>query len=119
MNCHPIRTQRTSPSSQTRLVDANWNASAVTADAPFWNNDFAIAIAAYEHEEEAAPNPVARATGFGPDRESAASIRARGTHAWTIADTLSCAQVMLSGRPLSSTSTTGFLVAIIASINFI
>ena len=86
MNCHPIRTQRTSPSSQTRLVDANWNASAVTADAPFWNNDFAIAIAAYEHEEEAAPNPVARATGLGPDRESAASIRARGTHAWTIAE---------------------------------
>ena len=46
VNCQPIRTQRTSPSSQTRLVEANWKASAVTAEAPFWNSDLAIAIAA-------------------------------------------------------------------------
>ena len=45
-NCQPSRTQRTSPSSQTRLVEANWKASAVTAEAPFWNSDLAIAIAA-------------------------------------------------------------------------
>ena len=45
-NCQPIRIHRTSPSSQTRFVEANWNASARAADAPFWNSDFAIAIAA-------------------------------------------------------------------------
>ena len=47
VNCQPISTQRTSPSSQTRLVEANWKASAeVAADAPFWKRLFAIAIAA-------------------------------------------------------------------------
>ena len=35
VNCQPSRTQRTSPSSQTRLVEANWKASAVAAEAPF------------------------------------------------------------------------------------
>ena len=42
----PSRIQSTSPSSQTRLVDANWNASADEAEAPFWKRDFAIATAA-------------------------------------------------------------------------
>ncbi len=46
VNCQPSSTQRTRPSSQTRLVEANWNASAVTAEAPFWNRDLAIAMAA-------------------------------------------------------------------------
>ena len=46
MNCQPIRIQSTRPSSQTRLVEANWKASAVAAEAPFWNSDLAIAIAA-------------------------------------------------------------------------
>ncbi len=46
VNCHPISTQRTRPSSQTRFVDANWNASADAAEAPFWKSDLAIAIAA-------------------------------------------------------------------------
>ena len=46
VNCQPISTQRTSPSSQTRFVEANWKASAEMADAPFWNSDFAIATAA-------------------------------------------------------------------------
>jgi hypothetical protein len=45
------------------LVDANWNASADAADAPFWKRDFAIATAAYEHDDDAAPRAVARATG--------------------------------------------------------
>ena len=35
VNCQPSRTQRTSPSSQTRFVEANWKASAATAEAPF------------------------------------------------------------------------------------
>ena len=43
-------------------------------------------IAAYEHEEEAAPIPVARATGRAPEPPRARSMRSRGTHAWTIAE---------------------------------
>ena len=46
MNCQPISTQSTSPSSQTRFVEANWKASADAAEAPFWNRLLAIAIAA-------------------------------------------------------------------------
>jgi hypothetical protein len=46
VNCQPISTHSTSPSSHTRLVEANWNASAEAADAPFSNSDLAIAIAA-------------------------------------------------------------------------
>ena len=46
VNCQPIRTQSTSPSSQTRFVEANWKASAEAAEAPFWNSDLAIATAA-------------------------------------------------------------------------
>ena len=46
VNCQPIRTHRTRPSSHTRLVEANWKASADAAEAPFWNRLLAIAIAA-------------------------------------------------------------------------
>ena len=46
VNCQPISTHSTRPSSHTRFVEANWNASAEAALAPFWNRDFAIAIAA-------------------------------------------------------------------------
>ena len=45
-NCQPISTHNTSPSSQTRLVEANWKASIVAAEAPFWKSDLPIAIAA-------------------------------------------------------------------------
>ena len=30
--------------------------------APFWNSDLAIAVAAYEHDDDTTPNPDARAT---------------------------------------------------------
>ena len=46
VNCQPSSTQSTRPSSQTRLVEANWKASADAAEAPFWKSDLAIAIAA-------------------------------------------------------------------------
>src|SRR3954463_11592212 len=82
----PSSTHRTSPSSQTRFVEANWNASAETAEAPFWKSDLAIAMAAYEQDDDAAPRPVASATGRTPDPDSACWIRLRGTHAWTIAE---------------------------------
>ncbi len=86
VNCHPSRIQSTSPSSHTRFVEANWKASAEAAEAPFWNRLLAIATAAYEHDEEAAPRPVATATGRGPSPASARSIRSRGTHACTTAE---------------------------------
>ena len=86
MNCQPISTQSTRPSSQTRFVEANWNVSDVAADAPFWNSDFAIAIAAYEHDDDAAPSTVAFEMGTSPLPERADSIRRRGTHACTIAE---------------------------------
>src|SRR4051812_10625798 len=83
-NCQPSSTHSTSPSSHTRLVDANWKASAVDADAPFWNSDLAMAIAAYEQELDAAPSAVARDTGRGPDPDSERSMRSRGTQACTM-----------------------------------
>ena len=46
VNCQPMSTHSTRPSSQTRFVEANWKASAETAEAPFWNRLLAIAIAA-------------------------------------------------------------------------
>ena len=46
VNCHPISTQSTRPSSQTRFVEANWKAREVTAEAPFSNSERAMAMAA-------------------------------------------------------------------------
>ena len=45
-NCQPISTHRTSPSSHTRFVDANWKARVDEAEAPFWKSDLPIATAA-------------------------------------------------------------------------
>ena len=46
VNCHPISTASTIPSSITRLVEANMNTMAETKSAPFWNSDLAMAEAA-------------------------------------------------------------------------
>ena len=46
VNCQPMRTHSTRPSSHTRLVEANWKASADATEAPFWKRLFAIAMAA-------------------------------------------------------------------------
>ena len=54
-NCQPINTTSTMPSSTTRLVDATMNTDAATKSAPFMKSDFAIALAAYEHDDEAMP----------------------------------------------------------------
>src|SRR3954451_22724195 len=45
-----------------------------------------MAMAAYEHDEEAAPSPVALATGLSPSPDSAFSMRWRGTQACTMAE---------------------------------
>ena len=46
VNCQPISTHSTRPSSHTRLVEASWKARALAALAPFWKIDLAIATAA-------------------------------------------------------------------------
>jgi len=86
VNCQPISSQSTIPSSKTRFVEANWKASVDAAEAPFWKSDFAIAIAAYEHEDDAAPSPVARAVEPRPWPLKLRSIRSLGTHDWTMAE---------------------------------
>ena len=65
-NCQPISTTSTTPSSTTRFVDANMKIIEVTKSAPLANSDFAIAEAAYEQDEESAPNTEARVTAAGP-----------------------------------------------------
>ena len=88
----------TIPSSKTRFVEANWNAIAVCRLAPFWKSDFAIATAAYEQEDDAAPSPVASPIGRPPLPPSARWIRSRGTHAWTIPES---AKPRISAQPTS------------------
>ena len=46
------------PSSMTRLVEANINATVLMKCAPFWKRDLAAAKAANEQEEEMEPNKV-------------------------------------------------------------
>ena len=58
----PRKIQRTKPSSSTRLVEANMNASAGTSAAPFLKTVRAVATAAYEHDELTAPRKVAHPT---------------------------------------------------------
>ncbi len=50
------------PSSMTRFVEANMNATAATKCAPLRTRERAAARAANEHEDEAAPKAVARET---------------------------------------------------------
>ena len=64
-NCQPIKMTSTMPSSITRLVEANMNTMAEMKSAPFWNNDLAMAVAAYEHEDDTVPKKVARVTAAG------------------------------------------------------
>ena len=53
------------PSSMTRFVEANMKIIAVTKSAPFWNSDLPIADAAYEHDDDTMPSPLARVTALG------------------------------------------------------
>ena len=65
-NCHPIKMTSTMPSSITRLVEANMNTRAEMKSAPLANRDLAMAVAAYEHDDDTMPKPLARATAAGP-----------------------------------------------------
>ena len=46
VNCQPMKIQMTIPISKTRFVEANWKTIADAKLAPFWNIEFAIAVAA-------------------------------------------------------------------------
>ena len=85
-NCQPISTHSTIPSSTTRFVDANMKTIELTKSAPRWKSVFAIADAAYEHDDEAAPKSVARPISRGPRRPSRCSISERETNACTAPD---------------------------------
>src|SRR6266498_3631224 len=83
VNCQPSSTARMMPSSTTRLVEANWNAIALVKSAPLRNTERAIATAAYEQEEEAAPSPQAIVRERGESSGSSRPISALETTAWT------------------------------------
>ena len=87
VNCQPIRTHSTSPSSHTRFVEANWKASADAAEAPFWNRrlgDRDRGVGA-RRRRGAQPGRAAR-PARGRRRPARARSRSRGTHACTIAE---------------------------------
>src|SRR6266508_1205381 len=86
VNCQPSSTARMTPSSITRLVEANWKAIAAVKSAPLRKIDRASATAAYEHDDEAAPSPVARRTDRGESSGSSRLISPLETTACTAPD---------------------------------
>src|SRR5579859_525752 len=88
VNCQPMSRARITPNSITRLVEAISNAIAAVKLAPLRNRDRASATAAYEHDEDAAPKPVARTSVRGrssPRRRMTVDFL---TRACTIADSV-------------------------------
>jgi len=59
VNCQPINRARITPSSTTRLVEPISKAMAAVKFAPLRINERASATAAYEHDDDAAPNSAA------------------------------------------------------------
>src|SRR5215831_18039715 len=88
VNCHDSSRAKMMPSSITRLVLAISKAIAAVKLAPRRNRDRASATAAYEHDEEAAPSPVATASVFGRSSPSSRMTVWRRTTAWTTADSV-------------------------------
>ncbi len=86
VNCQPISRAKMIPSSTTRLVEAISKAMAAVKLAPLRNNERASATAAYEHEDEAAPKPAAKARVFGRSSPSRRTMVPRRTAADTTAD---------------------------------
>src|SRR5712691_6648448 len=82
-NCQPSSTAITIPSSATRFVEAISKAIAAVKSAPWRKSERASATAAYEHEEEAAPRPVATASVRGESSGSSRRISCLETTAWT------------------------------------
>lgn len=59
-NWRPSSTQRMTPGSSTRFVEADWNVIAAMKSAPLRKSDRASATAAYEQEGDATPRVLAR-----------------------------------------------------------
>ena len=88
VNCQPMSKARMMPSSITKLVEAISKAIAAVKLAPLRNSDRASATAAYEHEDDAAPKPVAMAKVFGRSSPSLLTIVLRRTTACTTAESV-------------------------------
>src|SRR5499425_2630511 len=88
VNCHDSSSAKMMPSSMTRLVLAISKAIAAVKLAPRRNRDRASATAAYEHDDEAAPRPVATASVLGRSSPSSRMTVWRRTTAWTTADSV-------------------------------
>nr|WP_299823260.1 hypothetical protein [uncultured Jannaschia sp.] len=73
------------PSSITRLVEASRKASEGTSPAPF-DSRLRVVASAKEHDEDAKPKKVARATERGPSSEMVRRMRACVTKTWIIAE---------------------------------
>jgi hypothetical protein len=81
VNCHPSTRAITTPNSMTRFVDAISNAMAAVRLAPLRKSDRAKATAAYEQDDDAAPNAVAAARDRGEASLISRPIRSRRTTA--------------------------------------
>jgi hypothetical protein len=73
-------------SSATKFVEASSNAIAAVKSAPFRKIDRASATAAYEHDDDAAPSPVAIARVFGESSGNSRLISDFDTTACTTPD---------------------------------
>ena len=73
-------------SSTTRLVEASSNAIAAVKLAPFRKRERAMATAAYEQDDEAAPRPHAMASVLGRSSPSNFAISLVETTAWIAAE---------------------------------
>src|SRR5437867_3757811 len=98
VNCQPSRSARTMPSSITRLVDEISNAIDAVKFAPLRKIDRASATAAYEHDDDAAPRPVAIASERGESSGISRVISDFDTTAWTTPDS---AKPMISAQRIS------------------
>src|SRR5215470_12027250 len=86
VNCHDSSSAKMMPSSMTRFVLAISKAIAATKLAPRRNRPRASATAAYEHDDEAAPRPLASTNVFGLASPSSLATVSRRTTACTTAD---------------------------------
>src|ERR1700677_5328855 len=86
VNCQPMSSARMIPSSITRLVEAISNAIAAVKLAPLRNSERANATAAYEQDDDAAPNAAASTSVRGRSLPSRRMIVDFLTRAWIIAD---------------------------------
>ncbi len=88
VNCHPSSSAKMMPSSITRFVLAISKTIAAVKLDPLRNKERASATAAYEQDEDAAPNPVARASVTGRSSPSSRATVSFRTTAWMTAESV-------------------------------